>query len=115
MNRDEAVAAGRGVDERRAQAGLQLVEPSAEGQERGVDGGMGGVVAEEPRLDEVAGGRGLGALGEEQDERRLLLGQARLALAELHRPPRRVELEAAEAVAPRTARATLDQPRRQVG
>src|SRR6266508_3983948 len=115
MKCDQAVAASRGVDERRPEAGLELVEPAAQREQRRVDGRVRRVVAEQAGLDEVACGGRLGALGEKQDEGRLLLGEASLRLAQLDRAPGRVEDELAEAVGAGTPCAALDQPRSEVG
>src|SRR5690348_6104492 len=110
MDRDQTVTAGRRVDEGRPQARLELVEPAAEREQRRVNRRVGGVAAEQAGVDEVARRRGLRALGQEEYERRLLLGEPGVALAEPDRPPRRVELEAAEPVAAGPAGAALDQP-----
>src|SRR5689334_7475652 len=115
MYGDQAVAARRRMDERRPEPRLQLVEPPAQRQQRRVHGRVRGVVAEQPGLDEVAGRGGLGPLGKEEDERRLLLGKARVALTELHRASRRVELQPAEPVGAGPARASLDEAGGEIG
>src|SRR3989441_1201525 len=102
MHRDQAVAARGGVHERRAEPRLELVETAAQRQQRRMDSGVRGIVPEQAGLDEFAGRRRLGTLGEEQDERRLLLGQANVALAELHGAPCRIELESPESIRPRS-------------
>src|SRR5438094_9595422 len=111
MDRDETVPPRRRAHEGRAQAGLEVVEAAAQRQESRVHGRVRGVVAKQAGLDQVARGRGLGALGKKEDERRLLLRQPRLPLAEADDPAGRVELQAAEAIRPRTARAALDEAR----
>src|SRR4029077_4192145 len=115
MYGDETVTASRGVHERCAQAGLELVQTPAQGQKRGVHRGVGRVVTEEPGLNQVACGRGFRALGQEKHECRLLLRETDLALVHAHHALRRVELQAPEAVGARPPGATLDQARREIG
>src|SRR5207245_9469023 len=115
MHRDQAVATRRRVHERRAEPRLQLVEAAPQRQQRRMHGRVRGAVAEEAGLDEVAGRRGLGALGEEQHECRLLLSEANVALAELYRASRGIELESPESIRPWSPGASLDEPRREVG
>ena len=76
---------------------------------------MRGVSTKQPSLNEVAGGGRLRSLGKVQDQRSLLRGESDLALAELHRAPRGVELESPELVAARPAGAAFDQAGGQVG
>src|SRR5260370_27062815 len=96
MDRDQAGAASRRMENGRAEPGLQLIEAAAEREERGVDRRVGGVVAEQSGLDEVAGRGGLGALGEEEDQGGLLPSPPRIAPAQLRGPPRWIEPQAAE-------------------
>src|SRR6202521_3679004 len=110
MDRDETVTARGRVDERWAEAWLQLVEPAAQRQQSRVNRRMGGVAAKKPGLDQVPCGRGLRALGEKQHQRCLLLGEPLLALADPHDPAGRVEVQPAEAIRAGAPGATLDQP-----
>ena len=115
MNGDQAVPAGRGTNEGRPQPWLELVEAAPQGEERGVHRRVGRVVAEEAGMDQVAGGRRFRALGEEQDQRGLLLGKADVTLAHLYGAAGGIELEAPEAIAPGPPGAPLDQARGEVG
>src|SRR5437870_11697971 len=99
MNGDQAVPAGRGTNEGRPQPWLELVEAAPQGEDRGVHRRVGRVVAEEAGMDQVAGGRRFRALGEEQDQRGLLLGKADVTLAHLYGAACGIELAAPEAVA----------------
>src|SRR2546421_8017911 len=104
MDGDQAVAARRGMDEGRAETGLELVESAPQGQQGRVNGRVGGVVAKQTCLDQVSRRRRLGTLGQEQHERGLLLREASVPLAQPYGAPGRVELQPAKAVAPGPAR-----------
>src|SRR5487761_700086 len=102
-DRHEVVATRGGAHELLSQAGLEVVQPPPQGQQRRVDGGVGGVAAKEAGLDQIARCGRLGALREEEHQRCLLLRQVHLSMAELDRAAGRVELQAPEAIAPRPA------------
>ena len=76
---------------------------------------MRGVRAEKSGLDQIARCRRLGPLRQVEDEGGLLRGEADGLLARAQRAPRRIELEAAKAIAARPSGAALDEPRREVG
>src|SRR5215472_14995766 len=101
MDGDETVTARRSVDERCAEPGLELVEPAPQREERRVDSRVGGVVAEQTGLDQIARGCGLGSLRQEQHERSLLLGQPHFSVVHPDDTLRRVELESPEAIGSR--------------
>src|SRR3984893_1616857 len=114
-NRHQAVAASCGMDEVRAEPALHLVEAPSKCQQRRMHSGMGGIAPEQPCLDEITGGGGLGALCQVQHQRRLLRREADLCLAELDHPPCGVELEASEQIASGPAGASLYKACSQIG
>src|SRR5258706_15346898 len=82
-NRHQVVATRRGSHERLSQAGLELIEPPPQRQERRMDCGERRSGAKEPGFDQVARGGGLRALGEVHHQRGLLLSQLDLSRAGL--------------------------------
>src|SRR4030081_3306119 len=85
------------------QSRLESVETPPQSQQRRMHRRVSGVRAKQAGVDQVSRRRGLGALGEKEHQRSLLLGEANLAAADLDGSVRRVELEASEAVAARAA------------